>query len=216
MPAPAAPGGAFSAGMRVPADRVGALIGPKGATRRCIELDFGVDLTITAAAGGEGEVLCRGHSQAQVDQAMAAARAFVRDTGGAPPAASSTLVVPDIARGAIIGKGGSSIRVLQAVTGCRILVAESDAPTATTAVTVEGASDETVARGAACLAAVVARERLRIEIKNRALNAGAALSPHVHRIIAVPSTANIGAICGREWINLSQVQLQAGCFIRML
>jgi transcription antitermination factor NusA-like protein len=193
----AALGGA-SASLAVPADRVGVVIGPKGATRRAIELEHAVDVTIATgiAPGADGSVAVRGDTQAQVDAAIAMVRGYVKQDApgagaGARPAA--TTVVPDLARGAIIGKGGASIRVLQAVTGCRIQVGDPDPASSTTAITVEGPDADMVARAVVRLQTVVAAERLRIEIKNRSLNAGAAVSPHVHRIVPVPPAANVGA-----------------------
>ena len=278
--------GTITGTLSVPGDRVGIVIGPKGATRRAIELEHGVDVTITAGAapGADGDVSVRGESQAQVDAAMAMVRGYVKqearaEPGGAGPVPrpASTTVIPDLARGAIIGKGGASIRVLQAVTGCRIQVGDPDPATSTTVITIEGPDADIVARATARVQMVVAAERLRIEVKNRSLNEGAAVSPHVHRVVQVPPSANVGAgeaasaesqraarsrsaqraarsaqraarsaqraaragarcaarphasfltplpspvlppaVCGREWVYLSQVQLQAGCFIRML
>jgi polyribonucleotide nucleotidyltransferase len=190
--------GTITGTVSVPGDRVGIVIGPKGATRRAIELEHGVDVTITAGAapGADGDVSVRGESQAQVDAAIAMVRGYVKqEPGGAGPAPrpASTTVIPDLARGAIIGKGGASIRVLQAVTGCRIQVGDPDPATSTTVITIEGPDADIVARATARVQMVVAAERLRIEVKNRSLNEGAAVSPHVHRVVQVPPSANVGA-----------------------
>jgi len=194
--------GSITGRLSVPGDRVGIVIGPKGATRRAIELEHGVDVTITAGAapGADGDVSVRGESQAQVDAAMDMVRGYVKqearaEPGGAAPAPrpTATTVIPDLARGAIIGKGGASIRVLQAVTGCRIQVGDPDPATSTTVITVEGPDADMVARATARVQMVVAAERLRIEVKNRSLNEGAAVSPHVHRVVQVPPSANVGA-----------------------
>ena len=194
--------GTITGTLSVPGDRVGIVLGPKGATRRAIELEHGVDVTITAGAapGADGDVSVRGESQAQVDAAMAMVRGYVKqearaEPGGAGPVPrpASTTVIPDLARGAIIGKGGASIRVLQAVTGCRIQVGDPDPATSTTVITIEGPDADIVARATARVQMVVAAERLRIEGKNRSLNEGAAVSPHVHRVVQVPPSANVGA-----------------------
>ena len=89
--------------MCVPSDRVGVVIGPKGATRRAIELEHGVDVTITAGVspGADGDVSVRGESQAQVDAALDMVRSYVKQEArpepGAPPAPrpAATTVVPE-------------------------------------------------------------------------------------------------------------------------
>jgi rRNA processing protein Krr1/Pno1 len=180
------------------------------------------------------EITIRGPTQAQVDAAAAMALAFAREklndadtsppstSGGgagshtvAPPTrqlpqASGVTVVPDLARGALIGHVGRSVRILQAVTGCQINVHASDPSTGTTSVLVDGLDTKSVDAAIRTVQDVVAAERIRLAIKSNPA------TPHEKRIVEIPVDVSFGSICGRNWCYLTQVQLQFGCIVTAL
>ena len=234
----------FSKTFSVSSQRIGLVIGREGASKRAIELEHWVDVTIvTSSPSGApvppeqvSEVTIRGPSQAQVDAATAMVLLFAREKiadvvvpppstlgGGAGshsadpspnqrqhPRASGVTVVPDLARGALIGHIGRSVRILQAVTGCQINVQASDPSSGTTSVLVDGSDTKTVDAAIRTVQDVVAAERIRAAIKSNPA------TPHEKRIIEIPAEVSFGSICGRNWSYLTHVQLQFGCLITAL
>lgn len=166
-------------------DRLGLVIGPKGATRRAVELAHGVSVAIDSDTG---IVTISGSSQKTVDAAAAMVRNYSKDQ---TTRVTGSIVIPDASRGALIGRGGNSIRALQGLTGTKIHINES--VNGQTEVTVEGADQSDVNSGLNTIKGVLAAEALRIALKE-----GKSVS-HVTKKITVPSAANVAAICGREW-----------------
>jgi polyribonucleotide nucleotidyltransferase len=166
----------------VPNDRLGAVIGTRGIVRRAVELSFGVDVQVNSE---DGVVTVKGATQAAVDAAINQVRVFAKPDFHA----KTTTPIPDLMRGAILGRGGASIRTLQAVTGCRISIPPSD-NTGTTVITIEGAEDGAVHAAAAKIQGIIASENIRLAQRD-------GKSPAcVTRKIAVPAAANVGAIAG--------------------
>ena len=261
-------GAAFEVQFKVPGQCVGMLIGPKGATRRAVELEHAVDVSIVPPAiplREDGSATVRGPVQAQVYAAAAMLRSFmhpgVPSESGEAGWPGATTIIPEMARGAVVGKGGASVRVLQAVTGCRIQVGDPDPATGTAAVRVRGPDAGMVEAAVQRVQGTVAVERLRIELAHQYRNPDAAVSKHELRSIVFPAEANLGIgkshapaiartrartlaqrsllsfaaippptpppprpppqscpspVCGREWTNFAQCQLQFGCFIRVV
>jgi uncharacterized membrane protein YgcG len=192
-------GAAFEVQFKVPGQCVGMLIGPKGATRRAVELEHAVDVSIVPPAiplREDGSATVRGPVQAQVYAAAAMLRSFMHP--GAPTESGeagwpvATTIIPEMARGAVVGKGGASVRVLQAVTGCRIQVGDPDPATGTAAVRVRGPDAGMVEAAVQRVQGTVAVERLRIELAHQYRNPDAAVSKHELRSIVFPAEANLG------------------------
>jgi hypothetical protein len=134
--------------------------------------------------------------QENVYAAAAMLRSFMHS--GAPSDSSeagwpgATTIIPEMARGAVVGKGGASVRVLQAVTGCSIQVGDPDQATGTAAVRVYGPEAGMVEAAVQRVQGTVAVERLRIELAHQYRNPDAAVSKHELRSIVFPAEANLG------------------------
>ncbi len=172
----------MSASFNVPNDRLGAVIGTRGIVRRAVEICYAVAVDIDSE---NGAVTVTGPSQAAVDAAANQLRIFAKTD----LRSKATTTIPDSMRGAILGRGGTSIRTLQAVTGCRISIPPSD-NSGNTVITVEGAEDSAVNAACAKVQGIIASENIRLAQRD-------GKNPQcVTRKIAVPPAANVGAIAG--------------------
>ena len=234
----------FSKSFTVLSQHVGLIIGREGVSKRAIEMEHSVDLTIVNSSPGIttilpdqlSEIVISGPTQAQVDSAYTMAVTYVRGntTKMIQPLISTTscsgeasmlyntpqprkilpasgvTVVPDLARGALIGHVGRSVRILQAITGCQINVQPSDVTSGTTTVILYGFDSKTVDVAIKTVHEIVMAEQLRLAIK---VNPA---TPHAKIFVEIPSDVSFGSICGRNWSYLTQVQLQFGCIVSAL
>lgn len=149
MPAPvAAPGpgypapGAFSGHCEVPPDKVGLLIGRQGENIKRLMATTGCQIVLgkETLPNGLRPVTISGHSQDAVDNTRRMVMDCVsgirppRDGGGNPGAPSTggfvpppgvpslLVIVPNAIIGLLIGKGGVTIKDIQAQSQCRVVI----------------------------------------------------------------------------------------------
>jgi len=165
----------------VPERAWGAVIGKGGETIRNLQQEFGVSVWVPNRDGSDGQnVTVRGEAQAaercsqRIDEIVKEASAARLGAGGrrsegrggrpAGAAAALRLVVdvPAGARGAVIGKGGETLRSLQEEYGVTISVPKQDAP-ASAAVTVRGEAEAAEKCGKHIEDIVEEMSRLRLE-----------------------------------------------------
>jgi far upstream element-binding protein len=148
-PLSVAGGSAATLCVAIPGDRAGAVIGRGGTTIKQIQARTGthVDVPREGDAGNPAvrTVVITGSSLAACEAARAEVLAALQqhDTpaGGAPPPPGHAIfhaTVSDERAGALIGKGGATIRDLQERSGCRIQVAPSPDAAGLRLVTIAG------------------------------------------------------------------------------
>ncbi len=158
----AAATGAFTQTVTIPATAVGKVIGKAGSTIRDLQDRFDCKVNVPKVAPGSTaavEVKVSGGDKSNIQaaiveiQALAAASAQVRapraegrpERAERPSFIKGSVPVPQSAVGRVIGRGGETIRDLQASSGCRINVPSSpDSSDGKVLVQVSGPSKDAV------------------------------------------------------------------------
>jgi predicted RNA-binding protein YlqC (UPF0109 family) len=163
--APPSVGGAFVQVVTIPASTVGKIIGKGGSTLRSLQDRFRCVLAVprtVPGSTGSVEVTVNGHDLSSVQAAVNAVLALTTpiarvekppiDHADVSSVVSGSVSVKFSAVGRVIGRGGNTIRELQATSGCRIVVPStpdaSDASSATVQVSgpTKDAVDSVIAR----------------------------------------------------------------------
>mmetsp|Transcript_21851 Transcript_21851/g.32557 ORF Transcript_21851/g.32557 Transcript_21851/m.32557 type:complete len:571 (+) Transcript_21851:121-1833(+) len=137
--------------IRIPNDKVGLVIGRGGETIKNLQADTGAKIQIAkdTRPGSPNRVVTLSGSEEQIVIAEKEVRGLIesrmRQQDQRTNSVSKTVDIPQDKVGLLIGKGGETIRQLQASTGCRIQVtrdSEADRNSSTRPVSLQGTEQQ--------------------------------------------------------------------------
>ena len=226
----AAASGAFTLNVTVPASAVGKIIGKAGSTIRDLQDRFSVKVNVPKVAPGSTsavEVKVSGDDKSNVSAAVSeiSSLAAASQAPRAPrtaerpertPFVKSSVTVPQTAVGRIIGRGGETIRDLQASTGCRINVPSPDAADPSKVVVAvsgptKGAVDDAVEQINSLVASAAAPRAPRPDRSDR----DASAAPAAYTNTVDIESESVGRVIGKGGMIIRGLQEKYSCSIKV-
>jgi len=189
--------------LTIAADLAGAVIGKGGAGCNNIKAQTGCNVSVgDATSTGTRAVAVRGPQDA-IGAALGMIRQLAEPQGSmAPTAVTETMTIPSAMSGAVIGKGGKTIKDIKSQSGCHIQLAEPSA---------EAPDTRTVSMTGGPIAIQIATYLVqqKCEAQSAFLSGGAVGDQQVEQV-SIPSMC-VGNVIGKGGATINSIKQQSGC-----